>query len=87
MKRRDFLRLIGVATPAIVATARAIVENQPAEPVWPEMNLERYVQESDDEPFMLQTDLSARDLKFPIRGPGLASLVKSDLGAVYNSVV
>lgn len=46
MKRRDFLRLIG-----IVATARAIVENQPAEPVWPEMNLERYLS---DELFMVQ---------------------------------
>ncbi len=61
MKRRDFLRLMGVAAPAVVATARAIVENQSAEPV--------------------------RDLEFSISHPRLASLVKSDLGAVYNPVV
>ncbi len=86
MKRRDFLRLVGVAAPAIVAAA-AIVKNRPTEPAEPEMNLERYVQALSDELFMVQTGLSLRDPEFPISHSRLTSLVKSDLGAVYNPVV
>lgn len=84
MKRRDFLRLMGIAAPAVVATTRAIIESRSVEPALPEMSLERYSSTSSG---VGNVAMKFSDLDFPIRRPGPVSMIKSDLGAVYNPIV
>lgn len=83
LSRRELFKMAVVTAPSVISAIRAQVKLQPVEQVSTEgaMTLARY----DDDDFILQIGYSARgrdvsDLQFPIRRPGLASMIEPKRG-------